>query len=256
LKEEINIVMVKEKCPSCSAPLEPGAKFCWRCGAKLEPSKGRSKSISNQKERTSILELNDVKKQLDELKKRLDEITPILQQLSKTKENVSEAKENVPIPSQGSVATPVKVPQTPQLTQEQLEQLASKYEVSPEVFEKLPEKELEDYGKKLLLLAQYSADGIIDIGELINYERSKNKDPRVYLPLIEVARYSFYLWEPTPDGKGYKSKVPLLPFEEITWREWSRKYIEKYGCYTGPLEKAYRFMTDTSILEQKEGVSS
>jgi hypothetical protein len=38
LKEEINIVMVKEKCPSCSAPLEPGAKFCWRCGAKLEPS--------------------------------------------------------------------------------------------------------------------------------------------------------------------------------------------------------------------------
>jgi uncharacterized Zn finger protein (UPF0148 family) len=227
--------MDKEKCPSCGAPLEPGAKFCWRCGTRLEPSKGRSKSISNQKERTSILELNDVKKQLDELKKRLDEITPILQQLSKTKENVSA--------SQGSVATPV--PQTPKLTPEQLEQLASKYEVSPEVFEKMPEKGLKEFGEKLLLLAQYSAEGIIDIGELIKYERSKNKDPRVYLPLIEVARKSDYLHEPSPDGKGFIPKVPLLPFEEITWREWSRKYIEKYGCYTGPLEKAYRFMAPT-----------
>jgi hypothetical protein len=23
------------KCPACSAPIEPGAKYCWRCGAKL-----------------------------------------------------------------------------------------------------------------------------------------------------------------------------------------------------------------------------
>jgi hypothetical protein len=23
------------KCPSCGAPAEPGAKYCWRCGAKL-----------------------------------------------------------------------------------------------------------------------------------------------------------------------------------------------------------------------------
>jgi hypothetical protein len=24
------------KCPSCGAPIEPGAKYCWRCGARLE----------------------------------------------------------------------------------------------------------------------------------------------------------------------------------------------------------------------------
>jgi hypothetical protein len=24
------------KCPSCGAPVEPGAKYCWRCGAKLK----------------------------------------------------------------------------------------------------------------------------------------------------------------------------------------------------------------------------
>jgi hypothetical protein len=23
------------KCPACGAPVEPGAKYCWRCGAKL-----------------------------------------------------------------------------------------------------------------------------------------------------------------------------------------------------------------------------
>jgi hypothetical protein len=23
------------KCPSCGAPVEPGAKYCWKCGAKL-----------------------------------------------------------------------------------------------------------------------------------------------------------------------------------------------------------------------------
>jgi len=24
------------RCPSCGAPVEPGAKYCWRCGAKLK----------------------------------------------------------------------------------------------------------------------------------------------------------------------------------------------------------------------------
>jgi hypothetical protein len=24
------------KCPACSAPIEPGAKYCWKCGAKLD----------------------------------------------------------------------------------------------------------------------------------------------------------------------------------------------------------------------------
>ena len=24
------------RCPSCGAPVEPGAKYCWKCGAKLE----------------------------------------------------------------------------------------------------------------------------------------------------------------------------------------------------------------------------
>jgi hypothetical protein len=25
------------RCPSCGAPVEPGAKYCWRCGARLAP---------------------------------------------------------------------------------------------------------------------------------------------------------------------------------------------------------------------------
>jgi len=112
--------MVKEKCPSCSAPLEPGAKFCWRCGAKLEPSKGRSKSISNQKERTSILELNDVKKQLDELKKYMDErITRLENRLKE----ISEARQ---IPGPESMK---QVPPSIQPQQESPEDILNKYKL-------------------------------------------------------------------------------------------------------------------------------
>jgi DNA repair exonuclease SbcCD ATPase subunit len=188
--------------------------------------------------------LNDLAKQLDELKKRLDEITNLLPRVSSPQASGQQPQieENVSLPSQRSITNHDRLPQTPQLTEEQLERLVSMYEVSPEVFEEMPKKGLEEFGEKLLRAAKYSAEGIIDIGELIKYERSKNKDPRVYLPLIEVARKSDYLHEPSPDGKSLIPKVPLLPFEEILWREWSRKYIEKYGCYTGPLEEAYRFM--------------
>jgi len=39
--EDVRIAWLKvsekaKKCPSCGAPAEPGAKYCWKCGAKLE----------------------------------------------------------------------------------------------------------------------------------------------------------------------------------------------------------------------------
>jgi hypothetical protein len=31
----LKVVEKAGKCPSCGAPAEPGAKYCWKCGAKL-----------------------------------------------------------------------------------------------------------------------------------------------------------------------------------------------------------------------------
>jgi hypothetical protein len=33
----LKVVEKAGKCPACGAPAEPGAKYCWRCGAKLAP---------------------------------------------------------------------------------------------------------------------------------------------------------------------------------------------------------------------------
>jgi hypothetical protein len=32
----LKVVEKAGKCPACGAPVEPGAKYCWRCGAKLD----------------------------------------------------------------------------------------------------------------------------------------------------------------------------------------------------------------------------
>jgi hypothetical protein len=31
----LNVSEKAEKCPKCGAPIEPGANYCWNCGAKL-----------------------------------------------------------------------------------------------------------------------------------------------------------------------------------------------------------------------------
>ena len=31
----LKVVEKAGKCPACGAPVEPGAKYCWKCGAKL-----------------------------------------------------------------------------------------------------------------------------------------------------------------------------------------------------------------------------
>jgi hypothetical protein len=33
----LKVVEKAGKCPACGAPVEPGAKYCWRCGARLAP---------------------------------------------------------------------------------------------------------------------------------------------------------------------------------------------------------------------------
>jgi hypothetical protein len=32
----LKVVEKAGKCPACGAQVEPGAKYCWRCGAKLD----------------------------------------------------------------------------------------------------------------------------------------------------------------------------------------------------------------------------
>jgi hypothetical protein len=31
----LKVVEKAGKCPACGAPVEPGAKYCWKCGTKL-----------------------------------------------------------------------------------------------------------------------------------------------------------------------------------------------------------------------------
>jgi len=35
---ELDAGKVPSTCPACGAPVEPGAKYCWKCGAKLGSS--------------------------------------------------------------------------------------------------------------------------------------------------------------------------------------------------------------------------
>ena len=36
------------KCPSCNSPVEPGANYCWKCGAKLLDSSSTRSSIARR----------------------------------------------------------------------------------------------------------------------------------------------------------------------------------------------------------------
>jgi uncharacterized OB-fold protein len=81
--------MDKEKCPSCGAPLEPGAKFCWRCGTRLEllllPSKER-KGAEGLEER-----LDKIENLVEELHSKINEI--VKTQSSHVKEEIKESPE-------------------------------------------------------------------------------------------------------------------------------------------------------------------
>jgi len=153
-------------------------------------------------------------------------------------------KANVPTPQQ-SVQLPV---------QQNLDGIVSVFEVSPEVFEKLPCKEVREYGKKLYEVAVDSRDGKIDVGQLIEYERQKGKDPRSYLVLLEVAHQAPYLWDWTLDGKNIRgSKIKLRLDEKGVLLFWYGRYINEYGSQLqkdGPLEKTYRLFAD--IIEDDE----
>jgi len=123
---------------------------------------------------------------------------------------------------------------------ELLEKTVSHYEVEPEIFENPTKEGLEKYGNILFELANDTKDGLVDLKELIEYERKKGKDPRVYLPLIETANYALHLQNFDEEGNLLGPKIPLLPFEEHICREWVK--VEKIGNVFdpyNPLNKAW-----------------
>jgi predicted amidophosphoribosyltransferase len=63
-------------CPSCGAPAEPGAKYCWRCGAKLEfEDLVDYQALSREEDLLSVLkEIVKSLKRLNELETRVKEL--------------------------------------------------------------------------------------------------------------------------------------------------------------------------------------
>jgi alanyl-tRNA synthetase len=63
-------------CPSCGAPVEPGAKYCWKCGAKLEfEDLVNYQALSREEDLLSELkEIVKSLKRLNELETRVKEL--------------------------------------------------------------------------------------------------------------------------------------------------------------------------------------